>query len=85
MYLPHQKFPTDNLSGKPQLPSLQSGTIASSPACGEGFTTISSEAAGEVQPLTVTVRLYVPAAAGEILPTTGACSTEAKPLGPVQS
>ena len=50
---------------------------------GSAFTTTLVVPAAEVQPLTVTVTLYVPASAVVALLRVGFCSAEVKPLGPV--
>ena len=52
---------------------------------GVGLTTTVVEPAELVQPLAVTVTLYVPAAANVTLAIVGFCKTEVNPLGPVQA
>src|ERR1043166_6304921 len=49
------------------------------------FTTTFVLPAAEVQPLTVTVTLYVPASAVVALLRVGVCSAEVKPFGPVHA
>ena len=51
---------------------------------GTGLTVAAVEPAAEVQPLEVTVKLYVPVAAVVAFAIDGFCSVELKPLGPVQ-
>ena len=51
---------------------------------GVSLTVAAVEPAAEVQPLEVTVRLYVPAAADVAFGIDGFCKEEVKPLGPVQ-
>src|SRR5436305_229028 len=60
-------------------PSLAVGVAGVAP------TTTLVVPAAEVQPLTVTVRLYVPASAVVALARVGFCAAEVKPFGPVQA
>ena len=48
------------------------------------MTVAAVEPAADVQPLDVTVRLYVPVAAVVAFVIVGFCNDELKPLGPVQ-
>ena len=48
------------------------------------MTVAAVEPAAEVQPLEVTVRLYVPVAAVVAFAIDGFCNVELKPLGPLQ-
>ena len=51
---------------------------------GSGLTVAAVEPAAAVQPLEVTVKLYVPDAAVVAFVIDGFCNVELKPLGPVQ-
>ena len=51
---------------------------------GVRLTVAAVEPAAEVQPLEVTVKLYVPVAAVVAFAIDGFCNVELKPLGPVQ-
>jgi TctA family transporter len=51
---------------------------------GIGLTVASTEPAAELQPLSVTMTLYVPESAVVALVIEGFCSEELKPFGPVQ-